>query len=138
MGGTIYSQWIGGAAGGHLSFWVALLERMQPAGERAGKRTVIGMIIGFSGLILLVAPDLMATSLSGYYLLGIFALQVGCASWSAGSVYAKHHPARRVAPLLASSLQMLVAGLALRSSARSPTNGRACNLTSEALALFFT
>lgn len=110
-------QWISSGLAALLvatsPFWVALLERMQSEGERASKRTIVGMVIGFSGLILLVAPDLIRTSLGGYYLLGIFALQIGCASWSAGSVYAKHHPAQHVAPLIVSALQMLVAGLAL-------------------------
>ncbi|MEJ7711111.1 MAG: EamA family transporter [Pyrinomonadaceae bacterium] len=93
-------------------FWVALLERLQPEGERTGRRAVAGMLVGFSGLIILVAPDLMGAQLSAYYMLGIVALQIGCASWSAGSVYAKHHQTR-VPPLITSALQMLVAGTAL-------------------------
>jgi drug/metabolite transporter (DMT)-like permease len=70
------------------------------------------MLIGFAGLALLVAPALFGTSLSGRYLLGVIALQVGCASWSGGSVYAKHHHAG-VHPMMNSAVQMLVAGLAL-------------------------
>lgn len=109
-------QWISSGLAALLvatsPFWVALLERRQRDGERMNRRAVVGMLIGFAGLILLVAPDLAGMSLGGYYLLGILALQVGCASWSAGSVYAKHHPTR-VAPLLAAAVQMLVAGLAL-------------------------
>lgn len=109
-------QWISSGLAALLvatgPFWVALLERIQPDGERAGKRAVAGMLVGFAGLMLLVAPDLMNANLGGYYLLGIVALQLGCASWSAGSVYAKHHPAR-VAPLLAAAVQMIVAGVAL-------------------------
>lgn len=93
-------------------FWVALLERKQPTGERTSKRGVVGMIVGFAGLVLLVAPDLIGAQLSTQYVMGIIALQIGCASWSAGSFYAVRHPTR-VAPLLTSSLQMLVAGAAL-------------------------
>ena len=92
-------------------FWVTGIEKTLSGGERIGVRGLVGMLIGFGGLILLVAPDLFGTSLSGSYLLGIVALQVGCASWSAGSVYAKHHPTG-VMPLLGASVQMLVAGLA--------------------------
>lgn len=93
-------------------FWVALLERLQRNGERTGRRAIVGMTIGFAGLIYLVAPNLYGAHLSGPFLLGIIALQIGCASWSAGSVYAKRRPTT-VAPLIGASIQMLVAGFAL-------------------------
>lgn len=93
-------------------FWVALLDRFRPEGEHTSRRAVLGMIIGFAGLVVLVAPDLLQANLSGAYLLGIVALQIGCASWSAGSVYAKQHPTN-VAPLVGAAIQMLVAGVAL-------------------------
>ena len=93
-------------------FWVAGLERARRDGERSSPRAIIGMIVGFCGLALLVAPGLFGASLDGHYILGMLALQVACASWSAGSVYAKHHQAH-VAPMMAAGVQMLVAGFAL-------------------------
>jgi drug/metabolite transporter (DMT)-like permease len=63
-------------------------------------------------LVLLVAPDLFGAKLSAPYILGMLIIQLGCASWSAGSVYAKHHPSG-VSPLMSASVQMLVAGAAL-------------------------
>jgi drug/metabolite transporter (DMT)-like permease len=93
-------------------FWVALLEKLRPQGERTGKRAILGMVIGFGGLVLLVAPDLLQTDLQGPYLFGLIALQIGCASWSGGSIYAKQHPTA-VSPLVGASIQMLFAGVAL-------------------------
>jgi drug/metabolite transporter (DMT)-like permease len=93
-------------------FWVAGLERARNDGERTSRRALFGMITGFAGLALLVAPGLFGSSLNGHYVLGMLALQVACASWSAGSVYAKHHQAR-VAPMMSAAVQMLVAGFAL-------------------------
>jgi drug/metabolite transporter (DMT)-like permease len=93
-------------------FWVAGLERARQDGERAGIRALLGMLTGFAGLVLLVAPGLFDASLNGHYILGMIALQVACASWSAGSVYAKHHQTQ-VAPMMSAAVQMLVAGLAL-------------------------
>jgi drug/metabolite transporter (DMT)-like permease len=93
-------------------FWVAGLERARHDGERTGIRAVAGLLTGFAGLVLLVAPGLFGASLNGHYVLGMLALQVACASWSAGSVYAKHHPAL-VAPMMSAGIQMLIAGLAL-------------------------
>ena len=93
-------------------FWGAGLERIRANGERTGGRAIFGMIVGFTGLALLIAPQLFGTSLSKPYLLGVVALQIACASWSAGSVYSKHHPVA-LAPMMSAGIQMLVAGVAL-------------------------
>lgn len=93
-------------------FWVVGLERIIPSGERASLRAMIGLLLGFVGLVLLVAPHLSGTNLSGYYLLGAAAIQFGCLSWSGGSVYSKHHSSN-ISPFMAASVQMLIAGTAL-------------------------
>lgn len=93
-------------------FWVVGFERLRSDGERVGARALIGMLIGFAGLVLLVAPDLFGATLGIRYLLGMVAIQIGCASWSGGSVYAKHYQSK-VAPLMGAAVQMLFAGAAL-------------------------
>ncbi|HEV2913904.1 MAG TPA: EamA family transporter [Pyrinomonadaceae bacterium] len=93
-------------------FWVVGFERLRSDGERVRLRALVGMLVGFGGLVLLVAPGLFGETLSMGYLLGMAAIQVACASWSGGSVYTKHHRTR-VAPLMGASLQMLFAGLAM-------------------------
>lgn len=93
-------------------FWVAGFERLRSDGERIGLRALVGMLIGFAGLVLLVAPDLFGATLSIGYLVGMAAIQIACASWSGGSVYAKHHHTK-VAPLMGAAIQMLCAGVAL-------------------------
>src|SRR5215210_729049 len=67
-------------------FWVAGFERLRSDGERIGLRALSGMLVGFAGLILLVAPDLFGATLGIGYLLGMVAIQIACASWSGGSV----------------------------------------------------
>ena len=93
-------------------FWVAGAEMLVRDGERVGRTAVAGMLIGFGGLALLVAPQIFGATLDARYLLGVVALQIGCASWSGGSVYAKRHQTR-VKPLMSAAVQMLVAGAAL-------------------------
>lgn len=93
-------------------FWVVGLERILRDGERTSKRAMFGLFIGFGGLILLVAPNLFGATVNGYYLIGALAVQVGCASWSAGSVYSKHHQTN-LSPFMAAAVQMLIAGIAL-------------------------
>jgi drug/metabolite transporter (DMT)-like permease len=93
-------------------FWVMGVERFLRAGERLSGRAVAGLLVGFAGLALLVAPNLYGTRLDANYLWGMLALQGACAAWSIGSVYSKHHPTG-VAPLMGAAVQMLVAGVAL-------------------------
>lgn len=93
-------------------FWVVGLERILPTGERVSLRAIIGLLLGFVGLVLLVAPHLSGTKVSGYYLLGAAAIQFGCLSWSGGSVYSKHHSSD-ISPFMAAAMQMLIAGTAL-------------------------
>ena len=93
-------------------FWVIGIESLVRDGERLTWRAAAGLLIGFGGLALLVGPDVLGVSLSNSYILGILALQVACASWSAGTVYAKHRRTS-VQPLMGAAVQMLIAGLAL-------------------------
>ena len=93
-------------------FWFIGIESLLRDGERLTGRVVAGLLLGFGGLALLIGPDVFGVSLSGSYILGILALQVACASWSAGTVYAKHRRTS-VQPLMGAAVQMLIAGLAL-------------------------
>lgn len=94
-------------------FWVMGVERFFREGERLQGRAIAGLLIGFGGLVLLVAPNLYgATALGAGYLWGMVAIQVACASWSIGSVYSKHHPTG-VQPLMGAAIQMLIAGAAM-------------------------
>jgi drug/metabolite transporter (DMT)-like permease len=93
-------------------FWVAALERMRRNGERVGARAMLGMLVGFGGLALLVAPQLFGASVDGFYLAGVLVIQLGCLSWTVGSMYAKQRPTG-VSPLMAAAVQMLWAGVIL-------------------------
>lgn len=93
-------------------FWVAGLERLRKGGERVGRRALVGMLVGFAGLALLVAPQLFGAELNGRFVAGVVIIQVGCFAWSAGSVYSKRRQVG-VAPLMAASVQMLWAGVVL-------------------------
>ena len=93
-------------------FWAAALARFEGDAERVGLRGLLGMAVGFGGLAMLVGPQLFGAELNGKYLLGVSIIQVGCFFWQAGSLYAKRRPTG-VSPLMASSVQMLWAGLIL-------------------------
>ena len=94
-----------------LPFWSAGLESVLPSGERLTLRKVLGILIGFAGVIILFAPD-MGESFDKAYLKGVIVLVFVPFFWSAGSIYSKHHPVQ-CPPLVAAGTQTLMAGLVL-------------------------
>ena len=96
-GGVVFAeQWVpSGLAAVMVAtspFWMATVEACLPDGERLRKRVVAGLVIGFSGIVLLVWPDLTLGSASSRgFLAGIVALQVASIGWSIGSSYSKRH-----------------------------------------------
>lgn len=93
-------------------FWMALLELLRKEGERLDRGKVIGMTVGFSGVVILVAPELQLEGTSAMFLVGVIALQIGSIAWNFGSIRSKYHMSGDVPPLLSASLQMLFGGLA--------------------------
>jgi len=94
-----------------LPFWMAGFEAVVSAGERLTLRKVMGIVIGFSGLVILFAPEIK-TSFDIAYLKGVLALLFAPFCWAAGSMYSKSRPAKSH-PLMAATLQMIVAGIVL-------------------------
>jgi drug/metabolite transporter (DMT)-like permease len=94
-----------------IPFWMSGIEAALPGGERLTARIVAGLIVGFSGIVLLVWPDLTAGGVSGrQFAVGVIALQVACFGWAIGSSYARRR-AREENALGAAAFQMLFGGL---------------------------
>ena len=94
-------------------FWMAAVEAVIPNGERLSPRTIVGMTIGFAGILLLVWPDLLVGgALNRGMLAGLMALQLAELGWSIGSAYSKRHAPHEDA-IAASALQMLYGGAML-------------------------
>lgn len=93
-------------------FWMSGVESLLPGGDRLTVRGVLGLLVGFGGLVYLLLPQLQGQSINAGMLLGFLAVEVGCASWALGSVYSRRNPVS-VKPLMGASIQMLVAGVAL-------------------------
>jgi len=69
--------------------FIALLERFLPGGKSISKLGWTGLILGFLGVGLLVAPDL---GLGRTYVLGLLGVLAASFSWSLGSVYSVRRP----------------------------------------------
>jgi drug/metabolite transporter (DMT)-like permease len=91
-------------------FWMVLLEAFRTGGERIDQRGAIGMLIGFAGVALLIAPHASGGSFNMQFLLGALIIQIGSIGWQLGSLRGKYYV--KNVPLMASAgLQMLAGGL---------------------------
>jgi drug/metabolite transporter (DMT)-like permease len=92
-------------------FWMAGVEALQADGERFTWNAAVGLLVGFSGLLLLIWPELIQGGPGGRgFLAGMGALQIACLGWSIGSSYSKRH-SRQENVFSATAAQMLLGGL---------------------------
>jgi len=94
-----------------ISLWIVLIDWLRPGGFRPLPRVVAGIVLGLSGLVLLVGPAHFGDS-GRVDPKGSAILVVASLSWAFGSMYAKHGqlPA---SPFLGVAIQSLVGGTAL-------------------------
>lgn len=94
-------------------FWMVGLEAYKHK-TRIGLSTILGIIVGFIGVALLIAPQLSwgTTAWDHHFLMGVIALQIGCFCWCLGSIHSKHYPSQ-AHPLVSAAVQMLAGGTAL-------------------------
>lgn len=93
--------------------WFVLLDKQSWGINLKNKFTVAGLIIGFAGVVLLFGEQMSAIFAGGAVgakLPGMILLIVGSISWSAGSLYSKHHPSEGSAAVNV-AWQMILAGL---------------------------
>lgn len=89
---------------------IALFEPLFTKEGRIGKRTVIGMLIGVSGIAVLVMPQ--GLDFKNANLLGSFGILIGAGSWASGAIYSRVAKLPR-SPLITSGLQLLFGGALL-------------------------
>jgi len=98
-------------------FWSALVERLLPNGERFSKRSLAGLALGFSGIVVLVWPELTHGGAGGRsFVIGVIAIQLACIGWVVGTSYAKRHELGDN-PFRSTALQMVFSGIMLLSAA---------------------
>lgn len=92
-------------------FWLVGIEAAMPGGERLRARVIGGMLIGSAGAALLVAPGALGEGFGSDVVKGFLTLQVGCFSWSLGSILQRRQPSK-AHPVVSGAVQQLAAGLA--------------------------
>lgn len=91
-------------------FWMALMERLRGTTDRLTPRKKIGMLIGFLGVAILVAPALDPRGIDMKFLAGVIVLQIGSICWNYGSIRSKYHPIP-ASPLVTAAMQMITGGV---------------------------
>lgn len=94
-----------------VSLWMVIVDWVRPGGHRPASRILVGIVLGFGGLVLLVGPSRLGGS-GRIDLKGSAILVVASLAWACGSVYSKHASLPR-SPLLGVTMQGLAGGAAL-------------------------
>lgn len=94
-------------------FWMVAVDAFFRDGERLRALAFVGLLVGFSGILLLVWPDLRFDGgLDGGLLAGLIAIQIASVGWSVGSALSKRQK-RDENVLGTTALQMLAGGIVL-------------------------
>ena len=89
-------------------FWMVGVERFMKQSDHLSGRRIVGLIIGFTGIVLLVWPELGLDSRRSF-VVGVAATQMACLGWAIGSSFSRRRHANENV-LAAASLQMLFGG----------------------------
>ena len=90
--------------------WAALLDWVRPGGRRPSLGVAVGLLAGFAGVALLIAPG----ELGGKAVdpIGAIVLTIAAVGWAIGSIYSRHADTPKN-PLLATGINMLAGSAAL-------------------------
>jgi drug/metabolite transporter (DMT)-like permease len=99
-----------------LPLWMALLERFLIRGESLTPARIAGLLVGFCGVAVVVAPAIARPSAGAGLLLGVLGMQFYAITWNLGTLRAKYRPSG-VASSVAPALQMLLGGVVTLTAA---------------------
>ena len=94
-----------------VTLWMVLVDWLRPGGRRPSGRVLMGIVIGFAGLLILVGPAHLGNS-SRVNPVGAAVLVLASLAWACGSLYSKHG-ALPSSPLLGAGMQALCGGAVL-------------------------
>src|SRR5512136_2651024 len=97
---------------GSVPLWMTSIEALRPGGMRPNILGVLGLLVGFGGIALLVAPSLLGSDPSAFHPVGIVTLLLAALFWSLGSIYSRHAHLPE-SSLLSTSMEMLGGGAGL-------------------------
>lgn len=91
-------------------FWMLGIEVALPGGERLHGPTLVGLLVGLAGTLLLIAPSAIAHGFTGPVLKGFLVLQLGCFGWGLGSMLQRRN-VTTAHPVISGAVQQLATGI---------------------------
>lgn len=107
-----------------VPIYFALLEWVRPGGKAPGGRSLMGLVIGTVGLLMLIGPDKITSTGVQLDPFGVVIVMLGSLAWSVGSLYSRSVKISDVPSMgiamqtTAGGVLMLLASLALGEPAR--------------------
>ncbi len=94
-----------------VPFWMVGVELLAGSQDPLTLRRILGLLLGFAGIVLLVWPELELGA-GRDVVLGVLATQLACLGWAIGSTYSRRRaPTENV--LAVAAYQMLFGGVAM-------------------------
>lgn len=98
-----------------VPIWVVLINWLRPRGIRPAWADVVGVTLGFIGLLTLIDPTAVE-SVGKVDRIGVMVLALGSLSWSFGTIFA-HQVQRPKSPFVSVGMEMLCGGVLLTIAA---------------------
>lgn len=95
-----------------VPLWIIILEWMGKSQKRPNNGVIIGVLLGFAGIVVLVVNSIGMPDKNSIHPVGVVALLFAALSWSLGSLYSRIVD-QPDSPLLSTAMQMLVGGALL-------------------------
>lgn len=92
-------------------FWFVILDWLSFKGPKPDGKTVVGLIIGLVGVVVLIGPGELLVG-EGLHLAGVLVLLVSTVSWTVGSLYSRRATLPE-SPFLTTAMEMLTGGAML-------------------------
>jgi drug/metabolite transporter (DMT)-like permease len=111
-----------------IPLWVALIDSLRPRGVKPDWKIVLGLLIGFGGIVLLVVSSESHGIAQGMNLFGVSALLLAALLWSFGSIYSRDADMPK-SSLLGTGIEMLGGSVGLFLAATLAGEWHALNLS---------
>ena len=93
-------------------FWLVLFESLRAGGTKPNWQTILGLIIGFSGVFLLIGPANLTGATQSWNTASVIMLLTAPVLWSLGSIYSRGADMPK-STLMGTGMEMLAGAVAL-------------------------
>ncbi len=97
-------------------FWMVAIDALMPEGDRLTLRRVLGLVVGFCGIVMLVWPEIRVGDGGRAFLGGVIAAQIACVGWAIGSSFSRRRDrgeGKHGNVLVTAAFEMLFGGIVL-------------------------